>query len=206
MSHQPGAFELFRLGILQGYIHMSVAGVVLAAGGGTRFEGAEHKLLARFRGRPLVSWALAAAASAGLDEVAMIVGAADLGAAVPQGVRVIENPDWASGQASSLQVAVSWALERQHEAVVVGLGDQPLVPSSAWAAVAASTSPVAVATFDGQRRPPVRLDRSVWPLLPTAGDEGARVLMKERPDLVHEVVCEGQPADIDSEEDLIRWN
>jgi molybdenum cofactor cytidylyltransferase len=185
---------------------VSVAAVVLAAGGGTRFEGTEHKLLAGFRGRPLVWWALAAAADAGLDEVAVIFGAVDLGAAVPEGVRVVENPEWASGQASSLQTAVSWALERQHEAVVVGLGDQPLVPSSAWAAVAASASPVAVGTFDGQRRPPVRLDRSVWSLLPTAGDEGARVLMKERPDLVREVVCEGQPADIDSEEDLTRWN
>ena len=42
-----------------------------------------------------------------LDEVAVIVGAVDLGA-VPcrEGVRVIENPDWASGQASSLQAAV----------------------------------------------------------------------------------------------------
>jgi molybdenum cofactor cytidylyltransferase len=185
---------------------MSIAAVVLAAGGGTRFEGAEHKLLAGFRGRPLVSWALSAAAGACLDEVAVIVGAVNLGVAVPESVRVIENPDWASGQASSLQAAVSWAVERRHEAVVVGLGDQPLVPSSAWAAVAASASPVAVATFGGQRRPPVRLDRSVWSLLPTVGDEGARVLMKERPDLVSEVVCVGQPADIDSEEDLTRWN
>ena len=185
---------------------LSIAAVVLAAGGGTRFEGTEHKLLTEFRGRPLVWWALAAAAGADLDEVAVIVGAVDLGAAVPPGVRVLENPDWATGQASSLQVAITWALKRQHEAVVVGLGDQPLVPSSAWAAVAASGSPVAVATFDGQRRPPVRLDRSVWSLLPTSGDEGARVLMKERPELVSEVVCEGQPADIDSEEDLTRWS
>jgi CTP:molybdopterin cytidylyltransferase MocA len=136
----------------------------------------------------------------------VVVGAVDLGVAVPEGVRVIENHDWACGQASSLQTAVSWALERRHDAFVVGLGDQPLVPSAAWAAVAASASPVAVATFDGQRRPPVRLDRSVWPLLPTAGDEGARVLMKERPDLVSEVVCEGLPVDIDNEEDLSRWN
>jgi molybdenum cofactor cytidylyltransferase len=185
---------------------MTIAAVVLAAGGGTRFEGPEHKLLSGFRGRPLVSWALKAATDAGLDEVAVIVGAVDLGKAVPEGVRVIQNRDWASGQASSLQAAVSWAFECQHEAVVMGLGDQPLVPSSAWTAVAASASPVAVATFDGQRRPPVRLDRSVWSLLPIAGDEGARVLMKQRPDLVREVVCEGQPADIDNEEDLSRWN
>jgi molybdenum cofactor cytidylyltransferase len=185
---------------------VSVAAVVLAAGGGSRFEGPEHKLVSLFRGQPLVWWALAAATGACLDEVAVIVGAVDLGAAVPEGVQVVENPDWASGQASSLQKAVAWASERRHEAVVVGLGDQPLVPSSAWAAVAASASPVAVATFDGQRRPPVRLDRAVWPLLPTAGDEGARVLMRERPDLVHEVVCQGQSADIDNEEDLIEWN
>ncbi len=88
-----------------------------------------------------MQWALAAALAAGLDEVAVIVGAVDLGVAVPEGVHVIENPDWASGQASSLQAAVAWALERDHEAVVVGLGDQPLVPSSAWAAVAASSEP-----------------------------------------------------------------
>jgi molybdenum cofactor cytidylyltransferase len=188
------------------HVPVTVAAVVLAAGGGTRFEGSEHKLLAGFRGQPLVRWAVEAARGAGLDEVAVIVGAVDLGAAVPGGVRVIENLDWASGQASSLQTAVSWALERDHEAVVVGLGDQPLVPSSAWAAVAASASPIAVATFGGQRRPPVRLDRSVWSLLPTEGDEGARVLMKDRPDLVREVVCEGLPADIDNEEDLTRWS
>ena len=169
---------------------MSVAAVVLAAGGG-RVSKALSTNCSLFRGRPLVWWALTAAAGASLDEVAVIVGAVDLGVAVPEGVRVIENPDWATGQASSLQTAASWALERQHEAMVVGLGDQPLVPSAAWAAVAASPSPVAVATFDGQRRPPVRLERSVWSLLPTDGDEGARVLMKERPDLVCEVVCEG---------------
>jgi molybdenum cofactor cytidylyltransferase len=185
---------------------MSTAGIVLAAGGGSRFEGPEHKLLSDFRGRPLVCWALSAVGEAGFDEVAVIVGAMDLGTLVPPGVYVIENADWATGQASSLQAAVSWAGTRHHGAIVIGLGDQPLVPPSAWAAVAATPSPIAVATFDGQRRPPVRLAREVWPFLPAAGDEGARVLMGERPDLVREVVCQGQPADIDNKEDLHRWS
>jgi molybdenum cofactor cytidylyltransferase len=185
---------------------VSAAAVVLAAGGGTRFDGPDHKLLSLFRGRPLVSWALAGGADAGLDEVAVVVGAVELGAVVPPGMSVIENADWASGQASSLQAAVSWATARGHDAIVVGLGDQPLVPAAAWVAVARADSPIAVATFEGRRRPPVRLARSVWSLLPTEGDEGARVLMQQRPDLVCEVVCEGQPADIDNQEDLTRWS
>jgi molybdenum cofactor cytidylyltransferase len=189
-----------------GPVAVSTAAIVLAAGGGSRFPGPQHKLLAPFRGRPLVLWALAAAEAAGLDEVAIIVGAVDLGLLVPPGVTVIENGDWAAGQASSLQAARAWAAGRDHEAMVVGLGDQPLVPSSAWSAVAASPSPIAVATFEGRRRPPVRLARAVWSLLPTEGDEGARVVMGERPDLVCEVVCEGQPVDIDNEEDLHRWS
>jgi molybdenum cofactor cytidylyltransferase len=185
---------------------VTVAAIVLAAGGGTRFGGPQHKLLTSFRGRPVVSWALSAAADSGLDEVAVVVGAVDLGGVLPTGMNVIDNGAWASGQASSLQAAVAWASERGHDTMVIGLGDQPLVPAAAWASVSASDSPIAVATFAGQRRPPVRLSSAVWSLLPTEGDEGARVLMGARPDLVREVVCEGLPADIDNEEDLTRWS
>ena len=98
---------------------MSIAAIVLAAGGGTRFDGPVHKLLAEFRGRPLVTWAIESAMGASLDEVAVITGSVPLDSVVPAGVSVIENPDWASGQASSLQTAVCWSSERGHDAIVV---------------------------------------------------------------------------------------
>jgi CTP:molybdopterin cytidylyltransferase MocA len=180
--------------------------VVLAGGGASRFGGAEHKLLASFRGRALVSWAVDHALAAGFDETAVVTGAVDLAGVLPDGVTTIANPRWAEGQASSLQAAVTWAREKGFEAIVVGLGDQPLVPPEAWIAVGASSSPIAVASFAGQRRPPTRLAASVWPLLPTEGDEGARVVMNGNPDLVEAVACPGQAIDIDTTEDLARWS
>jgi molybdenum cofactor cytidylyltransferase len=181
---------------------LSTAAVVLAAGGGTRFTGGGHKLLEPLRGRPLVAWALEAASV--LDDLLVVVGAVEV--PVPDGAVVVPNPRWAEGIATSLRAGVDEAARRGHAAVVVGLGDQPMVPADAWRAVAASTSPVAVATYAGRRGNPVRLAAEVWPLLPAAGDEGARVLMRERPDLVVEVACPGDPADVDTREDLARWS
>lgn len=191
---------------------MTTAALLLAAGRGRRYVGPEHKLLASFRGRPLASWAMDAASTAGLDELVVVVGAgieADgLRALVPDGTRLVVNARAAEGQATSLAAGVEAVDRAGHDAVVVGLADQPLVPAEAWRLVAttAREAPVVTATFAGARRPPVRLDRSVWPLLPTAGDEGARALLRSRPELVTEVPCPGDPADIDTPEDLARWS
>ncbi|HVC13731.1 MAG TPA: nucleotidyltransferase family protein [Acidimicrobiales bacterium] len=184
---------------------VAVAAVLLCAGEGTRFSDG-HKLLADFRGRPLAAWAVEPVLDAGLPLV-VVAGATDLSEVLaPFGpaVTVLENPRWRDGQAASLRAGLAWCDARGYVAAVVGLGDQPLVPPTAWRTVAATTlAPIVTASFGGRRRPPVRLGREVWPLLSAEGDEGARELMRRRPDLVAEVACEGDPADVDTVEDLL---
>jgi CTP:molybdopterin cytidylyltransferase MocA len=190
---------------------MTVAGVVLAAGAGRRFTssgGEGHKLLALIDGRPVIGHVLDAVHAAGLDEVILVQGAIDLSAHVGPDVTVLPNPRWEDGIATSLQVAVAHAAVAGHDAVVVGLADQPGVPAGAWRVIAAAPAepPIAVALYDGHRGNPVRLAAEVWPLLPTTGDEGARSLMRGRPELVREVPCTGQARDVDTLEDLDRWS
>jgi molybdenum cofactor cytidylyltransferase len=184
----------------------TVAAVVLAAGHGSRFDGETHKLLAPFRGRPLVVWAVEAAVEAGFDEVYVITGAVDLTDVLPDTVTIVENHNYADGQATSLRAAVAVAEHDRHDAIVVGLGDMPLVPPAAWRAVADADGQLVTATFNGNRMPPVKIGEELWSLLPLSGDEGARSLIRLRPDLVEEVACEGNPIDIDTRGDLARWS
>lgn len=190
-----------------------MAAVILAAGAGSRFNRNDPetapgaKLLHALRGRPLVAWAIAPALVAGLDEVVVVDGAADLGDVVPEGVTLLHNERWSLGQATSLRVALHWCTHRGHQAAVIGLGDTPGLTPEAWRTVATTPGgPVVFATYGGRRGHPVRLDASVWPLLPTTGDEGARALASDRPELVREVPCVGAPADIDTREALNQWN
>lgn len=184
------------------------AAVILAAGGSTRF-GARAKQLASLHGRPLVMHAVQAAIDAEVfGAVAVVSGAVPLEDVLPIGVVIVPNPEWASGQASSLRAALGWAGGAGFDRVVVGLADQPGVTSEAWRLVADSGAeePIVMATYARQPGNPVRLDRSIWDLLPTDGDEGARALARRRPELVGAVPCPGTMVDIDTQEDLDRWN
>ena len=183
-----------------------IAAAVLAAGSGSRFAGAVHKLRTPLHDKPVVTWAVATAVAAGLDATLVVTGAVDLDDLLPAGVVSVHNDRWAEGQATSLQCAIRWAQAHGFDAVVVGLADQPFVAAEAWRQVARTPAPIAVATYGGARRNPVKLARAVWPLLPSTGDEGARRVIVEHPDLVTEVACAGDPGDLDTLEDLETWS
>jgi CTP:molybdopterin cytidylyltransferase MocA len=185
--------------------------VLLAAGGGTRFAGPTHKLLAALDGRPVFSHALDhlldAHRQVSFDAVIVVTGAVDLDI-VATDVTIIHNPGWQLGQAGSLALGLAAAEQRGSDFVMVGLADQPFVTAAAWRAIAthASPKPIVVATYAGVRGPnPVRLHRSVWSELPTGGDEGARALMRLHPEWIDEVACDGSASDIDTLEDLGQW-
>ena len=134
-----------------------------------------------------------------------VSGCVDLTEVLPEDVTIIHNEHWDHGQATSLRGAVTYAANRGHKAVVVGLGDQPGVGVRAWQAVGGSDADLAAADFGAGLRPPVRLAAAMWASLPVAGDEGARSLWRERPEMVESIPCDGDSADVDTLEDLRRW-
>ena len=110
----------------------AVLAVVLAAGGSTRMG--RPKQLAELDGRPLLAHVLAAVDAAPVDRVVVALGGAadavlervDLGRAEPL---VVEG--WAAGMGHVLASTLAQAGD-DWEAVVVLLGDQPLVPGARW--------------------------------------------------------------------------
>jgi CTP:molybdopterin cytidylyltransferase MocA len=202
-----------------------VLGVVLAAGGSARMG--RPKQLADLAGRPLLAHVLAALEEAPLDRggpggrkpsppvdrvVVALGGAADLvldrvelGRAEPL---VVEG--WAAGMGHVLASTLAQA-GGDWRAVVVLLGDQPLVTGRAVARVVeawrAGAGPVVTATYGGRPGHPKLFDRRLLPgLLRLAGDAGARDLVAAHPDWVHrvEVGDLGSDADVDVEADLAR--
>lgn len=183
-----------------------VSAVVLAAGGGTRFDGDGHKLLADLGGRPVYRRALDNVLESGVRPIWVVTGAVSL--ELPDDVTELAHPGWAAGQASSLWRALDALSPTAAQFVVVGLADQPSIPPSAWRQVSAAdpVHRIVVASYGGVRGPnPVRLHRSVWPLIDRQGDRGARRVIEMYPDWVHDVACAGSPHDIDTSEDLRSW-
>lgn len=197
--------------------------VLLAAGAGTRL-GRGPKALLPYDGGTLVAHATRVLLAGGCDAVVVVLGAeaervrAGSGLDDPR-VRVVDNPGWSSGMASSLRVGVAAALDLAPARVVVAHVDQPGVVPDDVARLLAAHRPgrIAASRWTAAVGPgaPAGADRPRWahPLVldaalaaPAAasarGDHGARDFLRTHADLIDVVDHPGDGRDLDTEADL----
>ncbi|MDG2531489.1 nucleotidyltransferase family protein [Caulobacter endophyticus] len=190
---------------------MRLEAIVLAAGAGTRFGGG--KLLAGYRGRPLLDHALDAALAAPAERVIVMIRPGDaavaaLVAARPDSrLRHLLAPDAAEGLGASLRAGVA-ALDPATEGVFVFLGDMPGVPHDLAGELAARLVEgvrIVAPIHAGRRGHPVLFSDACFPdLLALSGDRGAQGLMAAAGDAQVMVPTEapGVLFDVDRREDL----
>jgi molybdenum cofactor cytidylyltransferase len=188
-----------------------IAGVILAAGTSSRL-GRPKQLLA-LGDRTVLQYVVDAAGAADLDDIVVVLGhraeEVEVSLRLPAPARVVVNPEYGSGQASSLRAGLR-ACGAKTRAAMVLLGDQPGVSPEAIGAVAATYrrtgGPVVQASYGGRPGHPVLLDRRVWPEMEAVpGDVGARDLLAGHPEWVVTAEVPGDPPpDLDTWEDYRR--
>jgi len=185
---------------------MRVAGILLAAGEGTRLG--RPKALVEVGGRTFAERGVALLRDGGADPVLVVTGAVPV--TLP-GVVTVHNRDWTTGMGSSLATGLLALSETDVGAAIVALADQPLVGAEAVRRLIAAYiggASVAVACYDGAQRNPVLIARDYWPsvLQLATGDTGARPFLQANPDLITSVECgdTGSPDDVDTAADLAR--
>lgn len=190
-------------------VYSPVAGVVLAAGGSTRFGG--PKQLIDWFGQPMVRHVARTALAAELDPVVVVVGAHQDGvrrALEGLPVIVVDNPDWAAGQSSSIRAGVE-ALPGETGAAIFLLSDQPQAPERLLSTLVEthrqSLSPVVAPQAGGRRTNPVLFDRQTFAdLLGLTGDVGGRALFSKYRTTWVEWLDDRLAMDIDTPEDYRR--
>jgi molybdenum cofactor cytidylyltransferase len=187
-----------------------VAAIVLAAGLGRRFGGAS-KPSAAFRGKPMIRHVCEAALASRARPVIVILGHRSrdvVQALAGLDVRIVENPDYERGLASSLQAGFA-ALPDEARAALVLLADMPLVePATLDELIAvwrsAPDAPAVVPVHEGRRGNPVLLSRALASEIATlTGDQGAGPLLRRLPGVI-EMPCDRESVlrDFDTPEAL----
>ena len=195
-----------------------ISGVILAAGLSRRMG--RPKLALPLGGKPLLQYALDAAAKSRLDEIVLVVAAPEpaLLAALELPSRpplhVAVNPEPSAGQAGSLRCGLAAANPRARAAAVL-LGDQPGLTSPAInrivEAFTHAETPAVRPVYSGSRGEdipghPVLVANTLWPEVESLrGDEGLRGLFSRQPDWLTTIPTPGPPpADIDTWDDYRR--
>jgi molybdenum cofactor cytidylyltransferase len=188
---------------------MTIVGVLLAAGKGTRFGG--DKLLATLDDGTPVGLMAARNLAAALTEVVAVVRPEDARLArllAGAGIAVEACPTAWQGMGSSLAHAVR--ARPDAAGWIVALADMPKVRQATIRAVAAALeagAPLAAPVYRGSRGHPVGFSAAYGPRLAAlSGDAGAREIVRaERGRIVMlEVDDPGIVADIDTVADLER--
>ncbi|KQV81616.1 molybdopterin-binding/glycosyltransferase family 2 protein [Rhizobium sp. Root1220] len=191
-----------------------VAAVILAAGKSSRMgEGGPHKLLAEFDGIPLVQRSAMTALGSDVRSVSIVTGfrRAEIEAALAGlHVRIVYNPDYASGMASSLVAGCSSDEAWQADGILIMLADMPGVTSADLDLLIAAFHrsngrSIIRAMSRGSRGNPVILPRSLHDaVLRLQGDVGARHIIETSGIAVVDVdIGEGAHLDVDTPEAVI---
>lgn len=173
-----------------------VAAVVLAAGTSSRMG--RNKLLADLGGTPMIARTVKAISPA-VDHVIVVTGrdAAQVEAVLgEQPASFVHNPDFTNGLSTSLKRGLE-AVGHDSDAVLVVLGDMPLVDAATVRKLVAAFNPaehrsICVPVHSGQRGNPVLWGRQHFEaLMSLHGDRGARQLFDQHADELVEVEMPG---------------
>jgi molybdenum cofactor cytidylyltransferase len=186
----------------------AVGGIVLAAGGGSRFGGT--KQLAQLRGRPLLSYAVESMlAVPSVWPVVVVLGhdaQAILAGVELDDATVVVCDAWQEGQSASLRAGIE-ALG-DVDAAVVTLGDQPFITPQVIAGVLDFDERYHDAvrtTYGGAPGHPVVLTRRLLARAgELSGDVGFRDLLTGQRVRQFEAGHLCDPTDVDTREELAR--
>ncbi len=185
-----------------------IAGVVLAAGGSSRFGS--PKQLTLYEGEPLVRRAVDASLAAGASPIVVVLGAdaTTIEPLLAGNAEVITaiNENWSEGLATSLAVGLRRLIETPCDAALVTLVDQPLVDSSALGTLIAAFDPthrIVASEYDDTIGVPAIFGREKFPeLMRLSGDSGAGQWMRARESEVTRIPLAAARIDIDTTADL----